>query len=97
MNESLHTLEPKRIWAFFQELSRIPRASGKTQAVQAWLKQFATDRNLPFVQDAVGNLVIRKAASPGKEDRPSVCLQAHMDMVCEKNADSTHDFDRDPI
>ena len=97
MKNELANLEPKPLWGYFMELCTIPRASGKTQAVQAWLLAFAKSRQLIARQDAVGNILILKPATKGKEQSPCVILQSHMDMVCEKNADSTHNFDTDSI
>ena len=82
---------------YFEELSRIPRASFKEERVSAYLEDFARTRGLDYKRDTIGNVVIYKPASAGYEDHGAVILQAHTDMVCEKNADCTHDFDRDPI
>ena len=97
MNQEFELTEPKLIWEYFLEMCRIPRASGNTQALQKWLLEFAAQHHLEAKQDAVGNVLITKLASQGKESVPAVVLQSHMDMVCEKNADSTHDFSIDPI
>lgn len=90
-------LLPKALWTFFHELCQVPRASGNTQGVQDWLLNKAKLWNLEAYRDAVGNILICKAATPGMEHFPPVVLQSHMDMVCEKNSDSTHDFSKDPI
>ena len=82
---------------YFEELSRIPRASFKEERVSDYLEDFARTRGLDYKRDTIGNVVIYKPASAGYEDHGAVILQAHTDMVCEKNADCTHDFDRDPI
>lgn len=97
MNQEIEILEPKLVWDYFMEICRIPRASGQTQALQNWLLDFAAKQGLDAKQDAVGNVLISKPASIGKENSPAVVLQSHMDMVCEKNADSQHDFSTDPI
>ncbi len=97
MNSALESLEPKSVWSFFFELCQIPRASGKTQALQEWLLAFAKERGLEALRDATGNVLIRKPAQKGRESSPSIVLQSHMDMVCEKNNDSSHNFDADPI
>ena len=81
----------------FSQLSRIPRESGKEQAVSDWIKNWAEERGLQVTQDDIWNLTICKPASAGYEDHPPVMMQAHIDMVCEKNSDSTHDFATDPI
>lgn len=97
MEYTLDTLQPKAIWHFFQEISKIPRASGKTQAIQEWLLYFAKDRGYESLRDSAGNILIRKPASEGCEEVKPIVLQSHMDMVCEKNAGTVHDFDTDPI
>lgn len=91
------TLQPTRVWELFGEICQIPRPSKKEEKILAYLIDFAKKHQLAYKQDRLGNLVIRKAASPGYEDRASVVLQSHVDMVCEKNAGVTHDFDKDPI
>jgi dipeptidase D len=90
-------LEPQALWSYFYTLCRIPRGSGNTEAVQRWLLDFAAAHGLESRQDKVGNVLIRKPASPNKQAAAPVVLQAHMDMVCEKNADTVHDFKTDPI
>jgi dipeptidase D len=97
MNQNNNTLEPGLVWGFFQEICRIPRASGKTRLLQDWLLAFAVEKGLDGKRDAVGNVLISKPATKGLENRPAVVLQAHMDMVCEKNAGTNHNFDTDPI
>lgn len=74
-------LNPKEVWKFFNEISQIPRCSGDEEAVSNYLVNFAKERNLEVRQDEAKNVVIRKAASKGFEDKPIVALQAHMDMV----------------
>lgn len=86
-----------RILSIFRDLNRIPRESGNEKAVSDFIMEWALERGLQAAQDEYNNLIIRKPASPGCEDHEAVLLQAHMDMVCEKNADSTHDFSKDPI
>ena len=81
----------------FEQLSQIPRESGSEKPVSDWIKSWAEDLDLQVDQDESWNLVIRKPASAGYEDHPPVIMQAHMDMVCEKNGDSDHDFTKDPI
>ncbi len=90
-------LQPASLWSFFYAICRIPRASGNTQALQEWLLAFANTRGLTCKRDAVGNVLISKPASNGYESSTPVILQAHMDMVCEKNTDTVHDFAVDPI
>ena len=93
----LKELQPQVIWRYFDEITRVPRPSKKEQKIRAYLLDFAKKHNLPAKTDATGNVVISKPATHGCEARPGVVLQAHMDMVCEKNADVVHDFENDPI
>jgi len=97
MNQEFELSEPRLIWEYFLKLCSIPRASGHTLALQEWLLKFAAERNLESKRDGVGNVLISKPGTKGKESYPAIVLQSHMDMVCEKNADSTHDFSNDPI
>lgn len=90
-------LEPQIVLEIFEEISRIPRASGHEEEISDWLMAFADKYHLSSVQDKKGNVLIRKAGTLGKEDHPGVILQSHMDMVCEKVKGSTHDFLKDPI
>ena len=82
---------------FFKEITRIPRESGHEGPMTAWLQRFAADRHLECRTDKTGNVVIVKEAAPGKEEVPPIVLQAHQDMVCEKNADFEFDFLTQPI
>ncbi|MDR0634650.1 MAG: aminoacyl-histidine dipeptidase [Azoarcus sp.] len=93
----ISSLQPAAVWRHFSTLCRIPRASGHEGALRDELSAWARARGLGASVDAAGNLVLRKPASPGRENRPGVVLQAHLDMVCQKNGDSAHDFARDPI
>ncbi|MBK9783009.1 MAG: aminoacyl-histidine dipeptidase [Betaproteobacteria bacterium] len=90
-------LEPANVWAHFATLCAIPRASKNEGRLRDTLKAWAEGRGLLATVDAAGNLIIRKPASPGREGFPGMILQSHLDMVCQKNADSDHDFARDPI
>lgn len=90
-------LEPAHVWSHFADLCRIPRASKAEDAVREHVRAWAQARGLSCKVDPAGNLLIHKPATPGKEGAPGVVLQAHLDMVCQKNADSPHDFARDPI
>ncbi|MGN0660065.1 MAG: beta-Ala-His dipeptidase [Emergencia sp.] len=90
-------MEPKNVMEIFSEISRIPRNSGSEKAVSDWLLQRARAKGLEAEQDPSWNLIIRKPGSAGREDAEPVILQAHMDMVCEKTPESTHDFEKDPI
>lgn len=82
---------------YFKEINQIPRCSKQEQQITRWLKQWATARRLAVRSDPTGNLVIQVPATDGFEQAPIVILQGHMDMVCEKHADSDHDFSKDPI
>jgi dipeptidase D len=96
-NSGLSSLEPKLVWQSFEELTKIPRPSKKEEKVLEFLKNWAKKNNLQFKQDEAGNLVIKKPATKGMENRIPVALQGHVDMVCEKNSDVEFDFDNDPI
>jgi dipeptidase D len=90
-------LDPKAVWEHFQVLCDIPRPSKHEQQVVDYLKGWAELNGLSYVVDAAGNLIIRKPATPGMENRPGVVLQNHLDIVCQANAGTEHDFFRDPI
>ncbi len=85
------------ILEYFEKINAIPRCSQQEAAVCQWLQQWAARRNLSYSSDSVGNLVVRVPSSPGCESAPTVVLQGHMDMVCEKTPESDHDFAKDPI
>ena len=89
-------LSKRHCW-YFHQISRIPRGSRNEKAVSDYICSFAKEHGLPYRQDAVYNVMIDKPASKGYEDSPSVILQAHIDMVCEKNEDVVHDFEKDPL
>ena len=97
MNEEKEELLKERVFFYFAQLCRIPRQSGNEKAVSDFILNWALDQGLKAKQDAVNNVFIRKAASAGYEAAPPVMLQAHMDMVCEKNEGVNHDFTKDPI
>ncbi len=97
MNTEIQNLEPKPVWGYFNEILQIPRPSGKEEQIIAYLKAFGKKLNLETLVDEVGNVLIRKPATPGKENAPSLVLQSHVDMVCEKNASTVHDFEKDAI
>jgi len=82
---------------YFEEISRIPRASYKEEKCADYLVEFAKEHGLKYKRDDLHNVIIYKPASAGYEDHGAVILQGHTDMVCEKNADCTHNFDTDPI
>lgn len=93
----LENLEPKLVFKYFEEISKIPRGSGNEKGISDYLVQFAKSLGLEVIQDEVLNIIIKKPASKGYENAPTVILQGHMDMVCEKNKDTVHDFTKDPI
>ncbi len=93
----LENLEPKKVMYFFEELSKIPRGSSNEEEVSNYIKSFAEERNLEVHQDELFNLIIKKAGTKGKEKNDSVILQGHIDMVCEKNKDTKHDFLKEGI
>ena len=94
---SIASLEPAPVWRFFAALAAVPRASKKEQHARAHVRAFAQQCKFPIREDAAGNIVIDVPASPGCEKAPITVLQGHLDMVCEKNAGTRHDFDNDPI
>lgn len=97
MNIQLSDLEPKLLWKHFLALSEIPRGSKNEKAVAAHVLAEAKRLGLPAKQDGVGNVLITKLATKGKESAATTILQGHLDMVCEKNSDVVHDFMKDPI
>lgn len=90
-------LKPELIWKCFDEVTKIPRPSCHEEKIRDFLLKFAADHNIEVKTDKVGNVVMRRPATPGFENAPVVVLQAHMDMVAEKNNDVDHDFMNDPI
>ncbi len=90
-------LKPEEVWAYFYEILAIPRISKKEDKIIAYLVNFAEEHKLSFKKDQVGNLLISKAATKGKEKCKGIILQSHADMVGEKHAGVEHDFSKDPI
>lgn len=90
-------LNPKGIFHYFNEICKVPRPSKKEEKILAYLKQFAEEHQLEYQQDKIGNLLIKKEATTGKEKLKTIILQSHVDMVCEKNREVEHDFDKDAI
>ena len=88
-------LQPELVWSYFEEICKIPRPSKKEEKIAAWLMEFAKKHQLEARQDEAGNVLITKPATPGKEQTPGVVLQAHMDMVCEKNAETVQAKNKD--
>jgi len=90
-------LEPQEVWQQFGEICKIPRPSKKEEKIIAFLMEFGKKHNLETLSDSAGNVMMSKPASKGFENRKPVVLQSHMDMVCEKNNETKHDFFKDPI
>jgi len=97
MANAIQGLEPALVWKYFAEIARIPRGSKNETAAARYVMDTARKLGLQAKQDRSGNVVVRKPAAPGRERARLVCLQGHLDMVCEKNADKVHDFTKDPI
>ncbi len=97
MNEELLKLEPKTVWKNFVEITKVPRPSKKEEKIIAFMKKWGEDNNLETIVDDVGNVIMRKPATKGLEDRKMVILQGHLDMVPQKAKDKKHDFEKDPI
>jgi dipeptidase D len=94
---SIENLEPKLVWKHFDEIRKIPRCSKHEEKIREYIVTFAKKQGLKTKVDSVGNVVILKPATAGMQNKPTVILQGHMDMVCEKNSDVTFDFSKDPI
>ena len=94
---TIRDLQPKLVWEIFDEITKVPRPSKREEKIIEYLVDFAQKHSLEYQRDQIGNVVIRKAATAGYEALPTVILQSHMDMVCEKNSDTEHNFDTDPI
>ena len=97
MNEDINKLEPTRIWHYFGEILKIPRPSKKEEQIAKYLLDFGRSHGLETLQDEIGNVLIRKPATPGMENKKITVLQSHIDMVGEKNQGTDHDFEKDPI
>ena len=91
------SLEPRLVWEQFDAITRVPRPSKKEEKIREYLVRFAAEHGIECHTDKIGNVVMRKPATPGYEQRPKVILQSHMDMVCEKNSGVEFDFSRDAI
>ena len=94
---AITSLNPRIVWEQFDAITQVPRPSKKESRIIEFLIDFAKSHDLEYKKDTIGNVVIRKPATAGFEDRPAVVLQAHMDMVCEKNSDVEFDFEHDAI
>lgn len=97
MSAEIKDLSPKQVWGYFYDLTQIPRPTGQMEAVTRYVIDFGKSLNLETLQDEVGNVLIRKPATPGMEACKPVVLQSHLDMVPQKNSVVNHDFSTDPI
>lgn len=97
MKKILDTLQPAEVWRHFEDICQIPRPSKKEDQIIEFLIKFGKKNNLETKKDEIGNVLIKKPATPGKENLKTVVLQSHMDMVCEKNNETEHNFDTDAI
>ena len=97
MNSEIRLLEPREIWNNFADLNAVPRASKKEERVITFMKKFGQSLGLETFEDEVGNVIIKKPASSGMENRKTVVMQSHLDMVHQKNSDTEFDFDTQGI
>ncbi len=97
MSDTIRNLKPKNLWTNFADLNEVPRGSKKEEQVIIFMKDFGKKLGLETMEDEVGNVIIRKPATPGMENRKSVVLQSHLDMVHQKNNDTNFDFDTQGI
>ena len=93
----IEDLKPQLVFKYFSEICKIPRGSGNEKQISDYLTREGKKLGLEVVQDEHYNVLIKKKATPGYENAPTVIIQGHMDMVCEKNKDTDHDFEKDPI
>jgi len=94
---NIQNLEPKQVWSYFHEICQIPHPSKKEKKIIEYMKEFGKRNNLETIVDKTGNVIIRKPATKGMENRKGVIFQTHLDMVPQKNSDKKHDFEKDPI
>lgn len=97
MSQEIRNLEPKALWNKFADLNAVPRPSKKEEKVIAFMKDFGKKLNLETIEDEVGNVIIKKPATPGMENRKTIVMQSHLDMVHQKNAGTDFDFDTQGI
>lgn len=97
MNNEISKLDPQILWKHFYDLTQVPRPSKHEERIQQFMYDFGKNLGLETIKDATGNIIIKKPATPGMENRKGVILQAHLDMVPQKNAGVAHDFEKDPI
>jgi aminoacyl-histidine dipeptidase len=95
--ENIKDLNPQVLWGYFYELTQIPRPSGFMGPIQDYMLKFGQSVGLKTWKDAAGNILIRKPATPGMENKPGIVLQSHLDMVPQKNSHIKHDFEKDPL
>ncbi len=94
---NIQNLEPKQVWSYFSEICKIPHPSKNEKKIVEYMKEFGKKNNLETIVDKTGNVILRKPATKGMENRMGVIFQAHLDMVPQKNSDKKHDFEKDPI
>ena len=94
---SIQELAPRDVWQYFHQITQVPRPSAQEEKIQQYILDEAARLGLPAERDAGGNIRVRKTATAGRENEPGVILQAHLDMVAQKNSDTVHDFSKDPI
>src|SRR5690554_7468809 len=97
MNQEIRNLEPKALWNKFADLNAVPRPSKKEEKVIAFMMEFGQKLGLETIKDHVGNVIIKKPATPGMENRKAIVMQSHLDMVHQKNNDTIFDFDTQGI
>src|SRR5688500_16419843 len=97
MSTEIKNLEPQVMWRNFADLNAVPRPSKKEERVREFIKDFGKRIGLETIQDEIGNVIIKKPASPGMENRKTILLQSHLDMVHQKNADTDFDFNSQGI
>jgi dipeptidase D len=97
LKEAIQGLEPELLWEHFYQLTQIPRCSKEEEKVRGYIVEVAKRNNFSCTTDTSGNVIVKKPATSGKETIPTVVLQGHLDMVCEKNKGTVHDFSKDPI
>ncbi|MBI3578135.1 MAG: M20/M25/M40 family metallo-hydrolase, partial [Ignavibacteriales bacterium] len=97
MSSAIEGLKPELVWKYFAEICKIPRGSKNEKQISAYIVSTAKKLGLEVKQDKFMNVVVKMPASPGREHVKRICLQGHLDMVCEKNKETVHDFEKDAI
>jgi len=95
--QTIKDLSPEKLWKYFDEITKVPRPSKKEEKIIEYILDFAKKNNLKNHKDKIGNIVITKESTKGQEKKPKIVLQSHLDMVCEKNSQTAHNFDTDAI